>query len=74
VQVYIRARIKGDAEMRDREYLNKLIYRIDNRLENRETVRHIRAYIRFLKSEISSDYYAFKLDWRWMLKEGGKSK
>jgi hypothetical protein len=54
--------------MRNDDYLRKLAFRVTHKLDSVMTRLYIRAYILFIEAEMKTDYYAFRLDWEWMLK------
>jgi len=54
--------------MTNEDYLRKLAFRFRHRVESLQTRKTVRAWILFLEAEMESDYYAFKLNWQWMVK------
>ena len=63
-----RAWDKGDVTMRYEDYIHALATRVKHKVDNIQTRSYIRAWILFLEAEMKTDYYAFRLDWRWMLR------
>jgi hypothetical protein len=54
--------------MRADDFVHALAKRVRHKADSVQTRLYIRAWILFLEAEMKADWYAFRLNWQWMLK------